>query len=61
MKTQDIEGLDLSRCIVGPDLVAEIDGERVTIWRRRGGGVELAGVYRGAAAAWAALDVDDMS
>ena len=55
-----LDSLDLSHCVVGPDLVAEIVGQQVTIFRRQGThGIEHAGTYRGAAAAWAALDVED--
>jgi hypothetical protein len=53
-----LDDLDLARCIVGPDLVAHVNGQ-VTVYRRHGHVVELLGVFDGAGDAFAALDAID--
>ena len=50
-----LDDLDLSRCVIGDDLVVQIS-DRVTVYRRRGSRVELVGAFDGPAAAFAALD-----
>ena len=54
-----IDELDLTRCIIGPDLVAEIGKDRVTIYRHYGAQLELVGTYEGPAAALAMIDEID--
>ena len=56
--TLDLDDLDLTHCVVGPDLVARFDGS-VTLFRRTGRQVEMLGVFDGPAAAWTALDALD--
>ena len=53
-----LDDLDLTRCVVGPDLVVQIS-DVVTVYRRRGSSVELVGAFDGPAAAFAALDEFD--
>jgi hypothetical protein len=50
-----LDDLDLTDCIVGPDLVASVD-EQITLYRRDGHVVELLGVFDRASDAFAALD-----
>ena len=53
-----LDDLDLSRCVVGADLVVQIS-DLVTVYRRHGSRVELVGAFDGPAAAFAALDALD--
>jgi hypothetical protein len=48
--------LDLSDCVVGPDLIARFAGDNVTIYRRYGRTAELLGCFDSPAEAFAALD-----
>jgi hypothetical protein len=54
----DIDDLDLTHCVVGPDLVARLDGS-VTLYRRKGRSVTPLGVFDGPASALAAIDALD--
>jgi hypothetical protein len=54
----DLDDLDLTHCVVGPDLVARLDGS-VTVYRREGRSVTPLGVFDGPASALAAIDVLD--
>ena len=54
----DLDDLDLTHCVVGPDLVARLDGS-VTLYRREGRSVALLGVFDGPASAFAAIDALD--
>lgn len=54
----DIDELDLTHCVVGPDLVARLDGS-VTVYRREGRRVIPLGVFDGPASAFAAIDALD--
>lgn len=54
----DLDDLDLTHCVVGPDLVARFDGS-VTLYRREGRYVELLGAFDGPASAFAAIDALD--
>jgi hypothetical protein len=54
----DLDDLDLTHCVVGPDLVARLDGS-VTLYRREGRSVAPLGVFDGPASALAALDALD--
>jgi hypothetical protein len=54
----DIEDLDLTKCVVGPDHVVLMD-ELVTLYRREGRRVDLFGVFDGPAEAFHALDTLD--
>jgi hypothetical protein len=54
----DIDDLELTRCVLGPDYVALIDGF-VTLYRRAIRSVELLGVFDGPATALAAIDAID--
>jgi hypothetical protein len=54
----DLDDLDLTHCVVGPDLVARLDGS-VTLYRRQGRSVTPLGVFDGPASALAAIDVLD--
>jgi hypothetical protein len=54
----DLDDLDLTHCVVGPDLVARFDGS-VTVYRREGRNVELFGVFDSPASAFAAIDALD--
>jgi hypothetical protein len=51
----NLDQLDLTHCVVGPDLVARVNGD-VTLFRRDGHVVEFLGTFDGAACAFAALD-----
>jgi hypothetical protein len=53
-----LDDLDLSDCVVGPDLVARWNGD-VTLYRRNGHTIELVGVFDSSASAFAALDAFD--
>jgi hypothetical protein len=55
----DLDDLDLTHCVVGPDLVARLDGS-VTLYRRQGRSVALLGVFDGPASALAAIDALDV-
>jgi hypothetical protein len=55
---RDIDDLELTRCVLGPDYIALIDGV-VTIYRRAVRRVELLGVFDGPASAFAAIDAFD--
>jgi hypothetical protein len=54
----DLDDLDLTQCVAGPDFVVHVDGI-VTLYRREGRSVELFGVFDGPASALAALDAFD--
>jgi hypothetical protein len=54
----DLDDLDLTHCVVGPDLVARFDGS-VTLYLRNGRSVVPLGVFDGPASALAALDALD--
>jgi hypothetical protein len=54
----DLDDLDLTHCVVGPDLVARLDGS-VTLYRREGRRVTPLGVFDGPASAFAAIDALD--
>jgi hypothetical protein len=54
----DLDDLDLTHCVVGPDLVARLDGS-VTLYRREGRSVAPLGVFDGPASALAAIDALD--
>jgi hypothetical protein len=54
----DLDDLDLTHCVVGPDLVARLDGS-VTLYRREGRSVTPLGVFDGPASALAAIDALD--
>jgi hypothetical protein len=56
--TLDLDDLDLTHCVVGPDLVARLDGS-ITLFRRRGRRVEMLGVFDGPVSALMALDALD--
>lgn len=56
--TFDLDDLDLTHCVVGPDLVARLDGS-ITLFRRRGRSVELLGEFDGPVSAFVALDAID--
>jgi hypothetical protein len=51
----DIDDLDLTKCVVGPDHVL-LTGEAVTLYRREGRHVELVGVFADPADALDAID-----
>jgi hypothetical protein len=53
-----LDELDLTECVMGPDLLARFD-ETVTVYRRDGQLVRLVGVFDGPAPALAALDALD--
>ena len=55
----DLDDLDLTHCVVGPDLVARLDGS-VTLYRREGRSVLPLGVFDGPASALAAIDALDV-
>jgi hypothetical protein len=54
----DLDDLDLTHCVVGPDLVARLDGS-VTLYRREGRSVTPLGIFDGPASALAAIDALD--
>jgi hypothetical protein len=54
----DLDDLDLTHCVVGPDLIARLDGS-VTLYRREGRSVTRLGVFDGPASALAAIDALD--
>jgi hypothetical protein len=54
----DLDDLDLTHCVVGPDLVARFDGS-VTVYRREGRRVEMLGTFDGPASAFACIDALD--
>lgn len=54
----DLDDLDLTHCVVGPDFVARLDGS-VTLYRRKGRTVTPFGVFDGPASALAAIDTLD--
>jgi hypothetical protein len=54
----DLDDLDLTHCVVGPDLVARLDGS-VTLYRRKGRRVTPLGIFDGPASALAAIDALD--
>jgi len=56
--TFDLDDLDLTHCVVGPDLVARFDGA-VTVFLRQGRRLELFGVFDGPVSAFAAIDTLD--
>jgi hypothetical protein len=51
----NLDELDLTGCVIGPDLVERLDGT-VTLYRRNGHAVEFFGRFDGPASAFAALD-----
>jgi hypothetical protein len=53
-----LDDLDLTHCIVGPDLVADMS-DQITVYRRHGHVIELLGVFDRASDAFAALDAID--
>jgi hypothetical protein len=58
-RTIDLDDLDLTDCVVGPDFVVHVN-EIVTLYRREGRSVELFGVFDGPASALEALDAVDV-
>jgi hypothetical protein len=56
---QTIHDLDLSGCIIGPDLIAHFGDGHVTLYRREGAAVELLGSFEEPSAALEVIDLLD--
>lgn len=52
----DLDALDLSHCVIGPDLVIYEDRGITRLYRRSGHALRLLGEIDDALSAWAALD-----